>query len=276
MIVRFPGLTGSPEDHRFRSAFIHWLLHSPIRHIGQQKSESDSIPRTIIQYWHDLGNLPNDVRECMDSWKTLRDHGFDHVVFDDESAKKFISEHYTINHEKAFDRCYHPAMRCDYFRLCYINLHGGFYVDADEVYQGTPLDHLYADRHLKIQPLCFDIDSNAMVSPKVFLKDVGYSLRRIYYVNNNPIVAPPNHNLVVKALLRATRILLDDDPKKPIQETTGPGNLSACLVRHAIEMISMDNEFDFDLLRDWERLSVCRWELEYRNDSRNWRLIGEL
>jgi hypothetical protein len=37
-------------------------------------------------------------------------------------------------------------MRCDYFRLCYIYRQGGFYVDADEIYQGGDYHSLYRDK----------------------------------------------------------------------------------------------------------------------------------
>ena len=62
-------------------------------------------------------------------------------------------------------------MRCDYFRLCYILKHGGFYVDADEVYQSTECDSLFEDDRIKLQPLCYDIRADQMVAPEDFLMD---------------------------------------------------------------------------------------------------------
>ena len=76
--------------------------------------------------------------------------------------RAFIGDHFTSAHIDAFERCYHPAMRCDYFRLCYtLFRYGGFYVDADEVYQGSSCEVLLKTGRLKLQPLCYDIESEA-------------------------------------------------------------------------------------------------------------------
>lgn len=189
-------------------------------------------------------------------------------------ARSFISDHYSPEHVEAFDHCYHPAMRCDYFRLCYLYKHGGFYVDADEVYQGTECESFFNDNRLKIQPLCYDTAAEEMVKPKIFLKDTTCPPSRIFYVNNNPIIAPPGHELLLIAIKRSTRILLQHSKKPEIQETTGPGNLSASLVVHVLRSTAIHKEWDFQMLRNWEDTSVCRWPLSFRNDKRNWRLIN--
>lgn len=141
------------EDDQLRSCHIRELVQSvPI----DAPSDHVAIPRTIIQYWHDLGALPPDVRECLYSWEPLKRYGFKRILIDDNGARSFISRRFGTRYLEAFDRCHHPAMRCDYFRLCYIYKHGGFYVDADEVYQGGDCQPFYRDNRLKIQPLCYD------------------------------------------------------------------------------------------------------------------------
>jgi hypothetical protein len=109
-------------------------------------------------------------------------------------------------------------MRCDYFRLCYILQRGGFYVDADESYQGTDYSFLYESDVLKISPLCYDTENRSMIPARIFFSDPTASSGRIYYVNNNPIIAPPRHPLVERALERATKILTS---RPDIQSTTG-------------------------------------------------------
>ena len=74
-------------------------------------------------------------------------------------------------------------MRCDYFRLCYMVRHGGFYVDADEFYQGGDYASLFQDNRLKIQPLCYDISSATMVPYDIFAKERSDSPNWIFYVN---------------------------------------------------------------------------------------------
>lgn len=270
-----PGLLGSSEeDHQFRSGFIQWLLHQPYAPLQMRQIHRDSIPKVLIQYWHDLRNLPDDVQECLNSWEPLRKHGFRRVIFDDERARSFIKTHYSTEHVDAFDLCYHPAMRCDYFRLCYLFRYGGFYVDADEVYQGTSCESFFNDNKLKIQPLCYDTTTDTMVAPEVFLKDDIYPSSRIFYVNNNPIIGPAGHKLMGLAIERSTRILLQRTDRPEIQSTTGPGNLSASLVKHAIRAKLMSKEWDFLILPNWEYTSICRWFLSYRNDERNWRFLN--
>jgi hypothetical protein len=94
---------------------------------------------------------------------------------------------------------------------------------------------------------------------------------RIFYVNNNPIIAPPAHPVIERALARATDRLLGEDPLPEIQSTTGPGNLTAALAAHAHDMIVAGSPFDFELLYDWEAVAETRWELAYRSSASNWR-----
>lgn len=271
-----PGLSGSANDHLFRSRFIQWLLHQPPPPPGSGQIGGNSIPRVLVQYWHDLKHIPDDVQECLNSWESLRNHGFRRLIFDDERARSFISKHFSAEHVEAFDLCYHPAMRCDYFRLCYILRCGGFYVDADEVYQGTGCEAFFSDNKLKIQPLCYDTATDAMVTPEIFLKDTTLPSSRIFYVNNNPIIGPAGHELIRLAIERSTRILLQGSERPEIQSTTGPGNLSASLINHAIRTKVACREWDFLILPNWEYTSVCWWSLNYRNDERNWRLLNTL
>ena len=163
-------------------------------------------------------------------------------------------------------------MRCDYFRLCYILSSGGFYVDADEMYQGMDLNHLFDDNRLKLQPLCYDTKTGAMIKPNVFIKDRQCSPNWIFYFNNNPIIAPAGHPMIRLALERATCILINSRERPEIQSTTGPGNLTASLVRHAISQELAGEVQDFLILSDWESTSISPWFLSYRNDARNWRL----
>lgn len=269
-----PFWSGCEENHAFRSHVIQWLLHQSCSGIQQEPNCEYAIPRVLIQYWHDLDALPEDVAQCLQSWKQLESHGFVVQLFDDKLARVFINENFDPQHVTAFDRCYHPAMRCDYFRLCYILKCGGFYVDADEVYRGTGWEELFSDEKLKIQPLCYDTSTNEMVKPEDFLCDASFPSSRIFYINNNPLIAPPSHPLLRIALLRSTKILLSNTAKPEIQSTTGPGNLSASLVRHAADLQLTQGTWDFTILRDWPSISECRWFLSYRNDDRNWRYLN--
>ncbi len=263
------------EVDTLRSECIRNLVQ---KHVQCKKRQGAiAIPKVIIQFWHDLDDVPHDVQECLDSWEALIKQGFKRIIFDNRAARNFIMKQFGEKHVAAFDLCCHPAMRCDYFRLCYLLKVGGFYVDADEVFQGNGFYSFFSDNRLKVQPLCYDMFSGLMVPPSIFLKRNVYSPHLIFYVNNNPIITPPEHPIIQLALERATLILLRRTKERSdIQSTTGPGNLSASLVNYWNNLEREENGQDFDFIYDWDSFSISKWPLSYRNDKRNWRVWRSL
>lgn len=264
-------MTDSAEHHRQRSEFIRELVqHSEIK-VPICDRYKEGPPRTIVQYWHDLTALPGDVEECIASWTRWRTSDFTHCLFDERNAKAFIAGALDARHERAFDRCYHPAMQADYFRLCYLSIEGGFYVDADDICVGTQINWLFDDGRLKVQPLCYDRASGTMVSTADFVRVGSYQPSWIFYVNNNPLIASKRHPIIELALQRATELLeiAGEDALPEMQATTGPGNLSKSIFE--LGAASGRIEYDLIVLRDWDSLAISRWPLNYRNDARNWR-----
>lgn len=266
---------GFEEDDDLRSAFIRDItllqLRKPDGARADRSNTLSKIPKRLIRYWHDQNNIPADVQACLNSWERLSGEGFEFRMYNDSSAAAYIADRYSSKESKAFARCRHPAMRCDYLRMCVLLAEGGFYVDADDVLLGEDWEYIFHDNSLKVQPLCYDIPSNAMVpAAEIWRADLPLE-GRIFYVNNDPIAAPANHPVIRRALARATEKLLDNVPFPEIQSTTGPGNFTAALAAHARDLMSAGAKFDFELLRDWEAIAETRWELSYRNDSRNWR-----
>lgn len=268
---------GFEEQANLRSDFIREITLQQLeaeanatRHVDTNQC---SIPRTLVRYWHDPADLPEDVRICLQSWNCLADEGFEFHMFDDVSAEAYIADAYGDRECKAFKRCHHPAMRCDYLRLCFILAEGGFYVDADDVLLGDGWRHIFRDNRLKVQPLCYDITAGGMMpAAEIWRSDLLLD-GRVFYVNNDPIAAPPDHPVLRRALVRATEKLLGEDPCPEIQSTTGPGNLTAALAAHARQLQLKGVVFDFELLRNWDSIAEMRWELSYRGDSRNWRNV---
>ncbi len=266
---------GFEENHNLRSDFIRDLTVQQMdvssTPCADGMFEVPSIPKTLIRYWHDPGNLPNDVRACLDSWNRLGEEGFNLLTFNDALAAEYIARRYSTREREAFARCRHPAMRSDYLRMCAVLAEGGFYVDADDVLLGEGWGMIFRDCRLKVQPLCYDIPTRRMLSAaEIWQKDLPRD-GRIFYVNNNPIAAPPSHPIIRRALARATEKLLGDSSQPEIQATTGPGNLTACLAAHARDLNVAGAPVDFEFLRDWGSIAETRWELSYRNDARNWR-----
>ncbi|MGY4511391.1 glycosyltransferase family 32 protein [Bradyrhizobium sp. USDA 3650] len=268
-------MTDGPDHHRQRSEFIRGLVQRPAAEIMARDRYVQGPPKTIVQFWHDLQELPTDIEECIASWRRWTDSGFKHLLFDERSARAFIRGSLGRRHEYSFDRCYHPAMQADYFRLCYLLVEGGFYVDADDVCIGSQIHWLFDDGRLKIHPLCYDIAAASMVNTGNFLADGAHRPHWIFYVNNNPLVTSKRHPIIKLALQRATeRLESTADGELPeIQETTGPGNLSRSIFE--LGAASEALERDLVVLRDWDSFAISRWPLSYRDDARNWRLSNQ-
>lgn len=259
-------------DDRARSNFVRALIQRSNEQVWAHPATSTTPPRRIVQFWDDLGRLPQDVRDCMESWKQLKQSGFELQLFDEKSAREFIRIHLGSRYENAFDKCYHPSMKSDYFRYSYIFVEGGFYIDADDVYHGTTIDHLFTDGRLKLQPFCYDIATAQMVPPSVFVTLGANKLSWIFYFNTTPLIAARNHPIIERALLNATIALEQESEGElpEVQATTGPGNLTKSI----FEVVADEScpEETLLVVHDWEKTSTSKWPLSYRNDKRNWRL----
>ena len=265
---------GNPteESHRARSSFVRGLVQ---RSGGPDVASSvfaRKLPKRIVQFWDDLDRLPVDVGGCIETWRKTEEQGFVRLLFDKHKARDFIRRRLGPRHKHAYDKCYHPAMQSDYFRLCYILVEGGCYIDADDVYDGSQIQHLFSDGRLKIQPLCYDMATNMMVPLSLFTKPGANAASWIFYFNNNPLIAGSGHPLIDRALAQATLSLEKDATNglPEIQSTTGPGNLTKSI----FDAVTKSREIEQTLLVlcDWENIARSRWELSYRNDPRNWRL----
>jgi mannosyltransferase OCH1-like enzyme len=273
-LAAHPSLTDFPPGFQdvgaLRSEFMRRLFVAKRTDADPSRS-STGIPKVLIRFWDAADAIPADVQDCMDSWDSLRMDGFEVLTFDDRSAVAYITENWSPRHVAAFRRCRHPAMRSDYFRLCYLSSSGGFYVDADDAMTEGNWRLLYDNDKLKIQPLSFDIPSQSMVAVHGFWRFNDPRPDRFYYVNNNPLVAPAGHPVLMRALQRATIALLNAVDSCEIQSTTGPGNLTIALVEHAYERALAGLPPDYEMLRDWDQVGRTRWDLSYRDDHRNWR-----
>jgi hypothetical protein len=267
-------IVGNPteERRRARSSFVRRLVQRSSGSAIASSVFARKPPKRIVQFWDDLDRLPGDVGECIETWKKTEEQGVERLLFDKHQARKFIHQRLGPRHKEAYDKCYHPAMQSDYFRLCYIFVEGGCYIDADDVYDGSPIQHLFSDGRLKIQPLCYDMATNMMVPPSLFTKPGANAASWIFYFNNNPLIAGSGHPLIDRALAQATLSLEKDvtNSLPEIQSTTGPGNLTKSIFDAATE--SREIKQTLLVLRDWENIAKNRWHLSYRNDARNWRL----
>ena len=260
------------ESHRARSSFVRGVVQRSSDSTISCSLFDKKLPKRIVQFWDDLDRLPGDVGECIETWRKTEEEGVERLLFDKHQAREFIAQRLGLRYKQAYDKCYHPAMQSDYFRLCYILVEGGCYVDIDDVYDGAQIKHLFSDDRLKIQPLCYDMATNMMVPPSLFTRPDAYAASWIFYFNNNPLIAGKGHPLIDGALTQSTLSLERDvtNGLPDIQSTTGPGNLTKSI----FDAATKNDEIKETLfvLHDWEDIAQTRWNLSYRNDARNWRL----
>ncbi|MGO4855427.1 glycosyltransferase family 32 protein [Phaeovulum sp. W22_SRMD_FR3] len=259
---------------RARSDFVRNLVHRRVDDQVDQFFPDCQTPKKIVQFWDDSSNLPEDVKSCMESWRVLERQGFEFEVFDTDSATRYISDRLGDRFEAAFRKCYHPSMMSDYFRYSYVFADGGGYIDADDVYHGQPIEHLFADGRLKLQPFCYDLKTEQMVAPSIFTRPEAHQEGWIFYFNTTPLIAPRNNPMVERALMNATVSLEANlgQGLPEVQATTGPGNLT----RSIVEMMKNGSSIESVLImHDWELTSTSQWTLSYRNDARNWRLSNQ-
>jgi len=256
------------SNDKLRSRYLQSVMRRSDKSIGSEPSES--LPLKLIQYW-DESDIPPDVQRCLDSWLVTESLGFERLIFNKQQARAFIEDHYNVSHLLAFDSCTHPAMRSDYFRLCYLLQNGGLYVDADdELKEPAAILYLTRNSRLKLQPLCYQLSTDSMVVPADHVGDTTDDF--IFYANNDPIFAPVNHPVLDAALVQATkRLVAANGASRDIQWLAGPGNLSEVLVRHALLMEKSDVQPDFEFVHSWGEIAPGDWNLAYRKDARNWR-----
>lgn len=260
------------ENHLARSSFVKELVQRPDSLVVASSMLTKKIPKRIVQFWDNLDRLPSDVNECIETWRETEGQGFERLLFDNQQAGDFIYQKLGIRYKQAYDKCYHPAMQSDFFRLCYIYVEGGCYIDADDVYNGSQIQYLFSDERLKIQPLCYDMATHMMVPPSIFTKPRANAASWIFYFNNNPLIAGIGHPVIERALNQATLSLeIESRNGLPeIQAATGPGNLTKSIFNAATE--NGEIEQTLLVLSNWEDTVKSKWELGYRNDARNWRL----
>jgi hypothetical protein len=162
-------------------------------------AHAQPIPKTIVQFW-DSPDIPDDITRLMQSWD--RCEGFEHRIFNDHTALAFIEDHCTARVLKAFRMANHPAMRSDIFRLAYLAVSGGIYVDADDLC-----------RH----------DIGELLSPGFELILMQENLASI---GNNFIAAAPGQRCIEFILSTIVDLVLEKQGNN-VWFLTGPGALSS-------------------------------------------------
>jgi mannosyltransferase OCH1-like enzyme len=170
-----------------------------------------NIPRRIMQYWHDV-NPPDDVRQAAMKVRA-RNPGMAYAIFHEQAAREFVAANFGGEMRSLFDFCFHHTMKSDLFRLCYLHVHGGLYVDVD-IDCHAPLENILANNDFR----CFLFHAEG----------------KPWCIENGFIAAEPGSGLIA-AMLRNLELNLvqyrDRGRFRGIWADTGPGLATETVMR---------------------------------------------
>ncbi len=163
------------------------------------------IPQSVIQFW-DSEDPPQDVTGLMRSWQELNPEFF-YKLLNEKTATQYLARRHPPQVLKAFQTVSEPARKSDIFRLAWLALEGGVYVDAD-------------DRCLA--PLNAILPNDAELV--LYQEDV-------CSIGNNFIAARPGHPVIQEALQLAVQAIHRGDVDN-VWLSSGPGLLTRVLAEH--------------------------------------------
>ena len=96
------------------------------------KLENTTIPKIIHYCWFGGNSMPQQLKECMESWRILQDAGYTFVRWDESNCSfdenDFVKQAYQ---EKRW------GFIGDYYRAKALYLYGGIYLDTDIIVKNT-------------------------------------------------------------------------------------------------------------------------------------------
>ena len=259
------------RDEALRRHCLTWMQASPLSPVPagfivlmqarnaapQSAAPAIASPPTgvhLAQFWAQ-GTPPDDVLSAMESWTQRHPH-WRRTTFNDDSAQAFIADRLGREAEQAYGRCYHAAMRADFFRIAYLYAEGGLYVDADEACL-RPLGDILPDVR-GYELLAFRAAGVPGFVDTPFLGGRQGS-RVLQRVLENTI-----HNLELAAR---------EGWHPTIWEVTGPGALTRGLAHYLVTADDAARERVLLLPSQQYRAYVQTQDLLYKRDARmNWRI----
>jgi mannosyltransferase OCH1-like enzyme len=216
-----------------------------------------NVPPQIVQYWH-AEHPPPDVQRAI---VKVREHnpGMACTLFHEPAAREFVGAHFGAGVRALFDLCFHHTMKSDLFRLCYLYVHGGIYVDVD------------IDCHAPFQTML------ANQSYRCFLF---YAEGQPWCIENGFIAAEPADRLIFAMLTRLEHNLVqyrDRQRFRGIWAETGPGAATEAIMGLLAQHFARSdgNSLIDDLLlsrNDLCAVSYFHDELQYKTTAEgNWR-----
>lgn len=202
-------LYAEPEAHaaalslliaaRQAGRFTSW--HQP----SDGGGESSTIPHRVVQIWLDK-DLPDSVLVPAGSWQQANP-GFEHVLFQADSASAFIADHAPARVCQAYSQAASPLLRAGLFQLAYLSLRGGVTANLNA-----------RCRH----------SLEGWLSPGI---DVVLVQQNDGFLSTDFMASTPGQPLIDAALDLACFLILGKQGNNP-WFLTGPGMLTLCFARY--------------------------------------------
>lgn len=187
--------------------------------MDMSKPAAVTIPKQIVLFWHEE-LLPEDV---LGSIEKIKQYNPDYQVeiFHTESAGAFIQQIYGSELYNLYNkRCVHPSMKSDFFRMCYLAVKGGIYVDVD-------ID-CFASLELIFN--CYDSDCFLL-----------YTKGQPCCIDNDFIACQANNMIILAILDKIQEHLTVQRSFSSVWECTGPGAVSTAVLQLLMKDILQDS-----------------------------------
>lgn len=242
-----PGLAAHELTITAIASIGRWISAQPAE-AAPVPDARPTIPRAIIQYWSQ-GTPPEAVQAVTRSWQSHA--GFGYRLFDRKAAQDFLHRSLGRDWVRAFNRAGSPTEESDFFRLCYIGLHGGVYADCDDWLIGDP-----------------ELLLGCGMRVTVYREPTGA-------IGNNILVAPPRHPAILWAALSARRGL-EEGHGDNVWNRTGPGLLTRAIAWHIGRTEVAGTDPALRILPRWKLGAAVQYHspLPYKSGNGYWNRKG--
>jgi mannosyltransferase OCH1-like enzyme len=172
---------------------------------------TDVIPKKVIQTYFDISKIPQKVYNNMNIYAK----GFEHIIYDDNSALSFLDEFYSKHVVQAFNKLKNGAHKADLLRYCLLYIYGGIYLDIKTELIAPLIDIFYSKSNIDIYVVLMDSKDgiyNGLIATKpqnkIFLELIDHILRITYTKSNIPYLIFVKHFLFVLSSNIKTSITL--------------------------------------------------------------------
>lgn len=257
---RVKGLLASDDsylneiDQLLRDGTFMYIDELVLRSGGAGNSNADSLKKIDMFSFWDTVEPPDEVKENIVTWAHIAESV---PLYSERMAQDFILKNFDEKVLRCFDKCHHPAMKSDLFRILKLSVDGGLYIDADErlISNLDPIIKLIDD---------LEVD-------RLFVVDV---MSDRMYLHNYAIFCRPNDEIVKLAIEQAVDVISEaseDYLRGKIWKVTGPGNLSKAVLGQFISDCTLIPRTAFISSIAFRKIFYSP-DLSYKADpQKNWR-----